>query len=88
MDRNIYIIKANSFLGYQNKSKLDYWTGDFADYNYGGSSDLWGETWTAEDINDPDFGIAISVYNYNDGGGGPTITPLIDYVRIIVYYTN
>ena len=88
VDRNIYIIKANSFLGYQNKSKLDYWTGDFADYNYGGSSDLWGETWTAEDINDPDFGIAISVYNYNDGGGGPTITPLIDYVRIIVYYTN
>jgi len=49
---------------------------------YGSSSDLWGLSLTASDINDSSFGFAISAKTI--GGNG---TPGVDYVSIKVYYT-
>ena len=46
----------------------------------GGDSDLWGETWTASDINSSDFGVAISSLGTN----GTIID--IDHIEIVVYY--
>jgi hypothetical protein len=46
--------------------------------------DLWGENWNPDDINDPGFGVAISIKKQ---GGGPSAAPQIDNVRITVYYT-
>lgn len=46
---------------------------------YGSSSSLWGQAWTAADINDSGFGIAIDT---NSGFGAS-----IDHIRITVYYT-
>lgn len=55
---------------------------DFAEYlPRGGEADLWGDTWSAEDINDSGFGVAIA------GSGGFFISGMIDHVRITVHYT-
>jgi cysteine-rich repeat protein len=48
---------------------------------YGGSSDLWGETWTAADINAADFGFAISVFL-------PDGIALVDAISITVFYNT
>ncbi len=46
------------------------------------SEDLWGETWTAEDINDEDFGVALSTI----GSDGYTAAVSIEDFEIVVYY--
>lgn len=48
---------------------------------YGGSFNLWGTTWTPDEINAAGFGFAISAY-VNSGD-----TAYIDHIRITVYYT-
>lgn len=47
---------------------------------YGSSSDLWGKTWTPDEINHSDFGAIFSVT-------APSGAPTVDHIRITVYYT-
>jgi hypothetical protein len=47
---------------------------------YGGSSDLWGTTWTPADINSPDFGFSFQADAENSIAS-------IDHVRTTVYYS-
>lgn len=48
----------------------------------GGISDLWGLSWTADDINSSTFGVQIKIDN-----GGSDVTWGIDYINTTVYYT-
>lgn len=48
---------------------------------FGSSTDLWGDTWTPDDINNSGFGVAFAVRIF--AGEGNTV----DYVGIEVYYT-
>ena len=48
----------------------------------GSSSYLWGETWTAEDINAADFGTTVRFVE----GSGANITFSVDHIRITVTY--
>ncbi|MES1217606.1 MAG: hypothetical protein ABUT20_19010 [Bacteroidota bacterium] len=50
---------------------------------YGSNGDLWDETWTPADINDPGFGIAISAKR---NAASSTTGGRIDDVQIFVYY--
>ena len=50
-------------------------------YSYGGSTDLWGLTWTAADINSSSFGIAASYHGAYAGSSA-----VVDHMRITVYY--
>ena len=50
---------------------------------YGGSSTLWGTTWTPADINAANFGVQISC---NEWVGFPA-TAGVDFIRITVTYT-
>ena len=85
-DNAIYIIKSDGSLGSTNKSSGAAWaTTDSDSYDsYGGTSDLWGETWTLADIQDTDFGVSI---NASSAGSNGTYDFSIDHVRITVYYT-
>jgi hypothetical protein len=49
--------------------------------SFGSSSDLWGETWAASDINSAGFGAALSA----SGAGGDQA--YVDSCRITVHYT-
>ncbi len=57
-DESVKIVKSNGVIGSLNKAKPDMFPGSDENITYGGESDLWGENWTASDINDPNFGVA------------------------------
>lgn len=77
------LIKSNGTVGSQNKCEYpsNYYLPVTETYaSWGSSSDLWSDTWTAEDINDTDFGIVLLMAGYDEIG-------YIDHIRITVYYT-
>jgi hypothetical protein len=81
-DYAVRIVKGGA-IGATDKSSMAQWSRTGLQYvTYGSSSDLWGETWSASDVNASNFGFAISAYN--DTG---TWDPIVDYIRITVYYT-
>ena len=51
---------------------------------YGGSSSLWGVTWTPADINATNFGVQISCVEWTGGAG---TTAGVDFIRITITYT-
>jgi hypothetical protein len=88
-DEEIFIIKSDGSLGSNNKADTStLWpsgASNEAYRAYGGGGDLWSESWTASDINDPDFGVSIRADVGHVSGG--TANAYIDHVRITVYYT-
>jgi len=80
-DYSVRIIKGGA-IGSVNKAKVATFTGSTAFSTYGDSTDLWGESWTYSDINASNFGIAFSVQ-----GSVTILYPLVDTIRITVYYT-
>jgi len=60
IDNAIRIVKSDGSIGTTDKSSATAWPSSEAYATYGGAGDLWGETWTATDINNSNFGVAIS----------------------------
>ncbi len=52
--------------------------------NTGGSSDLWGCTWTPADVNNSSFGVQYWV----NGTGWSSTTAYIDAITVTVFYTD
>ncbi|MBP1706422.1 MAG: putative Ig protein, partial [Chloroflexi bacterium] len=66
-DNRVSLIKGGA-IQTVNKAKLTTdWplNQTYVSESYGGSGDLWGTTWTREDINNANFGVVISVANPN-----------------------
>ena len=86
-DNAVRIVKGDS-IGATDKSSASNWprlgTGSANFISHGSASDLWGETWTATDINGSTFGAAISAKR--TGAKGGAIGCNIDTIRITVYY--
>lgn len=59
-DETVKIVKSDGTFGTTNKATLTNIPSVDTYVSYGGSADLWGETWTSTDINDVDFGMVIS----------------------------
>ena len=60
-DYQIKIVKSGT-IGTTNKADtVTTWPSTLTYVSYGSSADLWGETWTSSDINNSNFGIAVSV---------------------------
>ena len=80
------IVKSDGSLGTENKADLvTEWPQADAYRTYGGDGDLWSETWSSSDINDPDFGVVISAKLSQDGSADGVAR--IDHVRITIYYS-
>ena len=85
-DYIIKIVKNNTITG-TDKSTLASLTPNstYVNRTYGSSTDLWGETWTAADINNSNFGIAYSAELSTSPKG--TISIQVRNLRITVHYT-
>lgn len=59
-DAEIHLIKANGALSAGNRGFGTTLETTDTIRTYGAADDLWGETWTYADINDDDFGVAVS----------------------------
>jgi len=84
-DYQIKLVKAGSVVG-NNKSNYVNWPGSWTEGIYGGQADLWGTTWTPAEVNASDFGMDFGYTWTNLGFNDPNI--YVNYVKIIVYYTE
>lgn len=83
-DDALYLRKTSGQVG-SNKASATAWPTTEGTATYGGSSDLWGTTWSQSDITSADFGCDLSVYNAD---AGASRIGYVDNVRIRVYYTE
>ena len=81
-DSTIRLVLPSGSFGATNKSAGATWPNADAYATFGSSSDLWSETLTPIDVNDRNFGVAISCTATLLAG-----TAQIDHVRITVTYT-
>jgi type II secretory pathway pseudopilin PulG len=86
IDNEVKIVKANGTLGTLNKAVSSNWPTSDAIATYGSASDLWGEKWTASDINNNNFGIVLSAKGASATGNNRTaqvdsFTITVSYVR-------
>lgn len=81
-DNAARIVKGGT-IGATDRSNATEWTSTDTFLSHGGSSDLWGETWTPADINATTFGAALSAI----GNVSSPSFARIDAVRITVSYT-
>lgn len=85
-DSSVKIVKGGTASGTDKKrSPGVFWPNTDTVITYGGSTDLWGLSWSDTDINASDFGLAFSP---SVDTGKTSITAYIDHIRITVYYTT
>lgn len=85
-DSAVHVIKGGSVQTAQNKATATAYTTSDASETYGGTTDKWGQTWTAAEVNGSGFGIAVSC-GVTGMGFSDTDTAEIDAVTIEVFYT-
>ena len=84
-DYQVRIVKGG-VIGTTEKATAGLWPTTDTVKIYGSSSDLWGETWTVDDINASNFGFVISCYESE--GKGNAEAAYVDHIQITVYYTE
>ena len=90
-DSDIYLVdETNNTCGNDKADTSTAWsTNPSTEVTYGSSTDTWNSGLSAANINDADFGIAISALVDGSSGSPPTPEPAnIDYIAIKVYYTE
>lgn len=90
-DDAIYLTKNGTDTVGSNKSTGATWASTDTDtyISFGGSSDLWGTTWTASEINDDNFGVMIGpniTYDSNSGENGSDAK--IDHIYVEITFTD
>lgn len=87
-DYSVKLIKGGVISGNDYADTTTLWPANSQDayVSYGGSSDLWGLTWTPADINSSNFGVAIQSQNTNTKKP-VTETSQVDHIRITITYT-
>lgn len=81
-DNSVKIVKADGTFGSQEKASATKWPTSEAYMSYGGSTDLWTETWTPANINNVNFGVGVSA------NAVLASTAEIDHIRITVSWTG
>jgi hypothetical protein len=85
VDRGVRLVKAGTVMSTADKSSAAPWPlGDLFAF-YGGPEDLWGTTWTPEDVNAVGFGAAL-VVALNPKPVSFNVTAYVDCFQITVYY--
>ncbi|MCX7779009.1 MAG: fibronectin type III domain-containing protein [Patescibacteria group bacterium] len=84
-DYSARIVKDGIISG-DNKAKTNFWEKNEIYVSYGSENDLWGLTWTKDDINNPNFGFVFSAKKETTKGG--KIKAKIDHIRITIYYSG
>jgi hypothetical protein len=80
-DFDVNLLKAGTIVGNDYANTGTEWPTTLTAANYGGTLDLWGTTWTVNDIKNTGFGATLQVNSDNDR------TASVDYMQIAVTYT-
>jgi hypothetical protein len=82
-DVGVYLLKADATTGTNMKNATVWGIAD-ATTLYGGSTNLWGTTWTPAEINAATFGLVLSANNT----GARSAIASVDYINLTVFYNN
>lgn len=83
VDALVQLTKDGSALVGDNKADVDtHWSLVDTVATYGGATDLWNTTWTAENLSATTFGVRVSATAHNV----TNCDAYIDYVKVEVYY--
>jgi hypothetical protein len=82
-DATVNLLKAGAASGSNKANTGSYWGTSDSTASYGSSSDLWGTTWTAAQINASDFGVRLAARNY----AGASATASADQITVTVTYS-
>jgi hypothetical protein len=80
-DARVRAVKGG-VIGSTDRSAGGTWPGSYTFVSHGGASDLWGDSWSAADINASGFGVAIACVSSASGSGG------VDFVRATVTFAS
>ncbi|OGH31288.1 MAG: hypothetical protein A3I54_01035 [Candidatus Levybacteria bacterium RIFCSPLOWO2_02_FULL_41_11] len=83
-DSSLRLVKNNVIVGDNKAATSTNWPTSDAAATYGTTSDLWGTTWTAADINNANFGVVLSVGRTSGGDEQARV----DHITITVTYTE
>ena len=84
-DEDVYLLKAGVATGNDEANTGTWWGTADTTVTYGGSSDLWGTTWTPAQINANNFGVRLRVRNAH---GSLARTASINRIRVTVTYSS
>src|SRR5579862_6286432 len=82
-DNGVFIVKAGAIGGTDHSDPNPWPTPTPPPSIYGGATDLWGQTWTATDINSAGFGVAIAAKDSVSGA-----LAQVDSFAITVFYAR
>ena len=83
VDTIVRLVKGGTVVG-DNLASATEWPGTDTVATYGGPTELWGETWTAANVNAGDFGVVLSCEETADIGSSARV----DAGTLTVYYTE
>lgn len=78
----VFLLKAGTAAGTAKGPGSSYTT-SLTTESWGNSSDLWGTTWTASDINNPGFGVEISAID--NAGPSPATVGVNNFLLTVTY---
>lgn len=81
-DTSVLLLKDGFPSGTDHASPA-YWNVNDVYVTYGGPADLWGTTWTPQQIDTSAFGVSIKPVNYSNSGH----TAAVDHIQMTVYYS-
>ncbi|MGC1631939.1 MAG: LamG-like jellyroll fold domain-containing protein, partial [Gelidibacter sp.] len=81
-DEIVSLVKQGSSLNFDIELFDEHWGNEAKTKTYGGSNELWGTTWTAEDINDLKFGAVYAVSSEKN------LSAIIYNMKITVYFSE
>jgi hypothetical protein len=81
-DTDVFLLKAG-VAGGTDKAVTGTWGTSDTYRTYGGSTDLWGQTWTPADVNAANFGLRFKA----QATSGTAVVASMNHMEITVYYT-
>jgi hypothetical protein len=85
-DRIVSLVKNNSVSGDNNADTVSKWPTSDGNASYGGASSLWGNTFSAEDINLETFGVVLQATMFRPSKG--SVYAYVDFISITVTYSE
>jgi hypothetical protein len=83
VDAGVRLIKGMRVSATDLSSPEKWPAGPFSEVTYGGATENWGETWTAADLNEGDFGVSLSARYTQTAGNARAY---VDLIAMRIFY--
>jgi hypothetical protein len=86
-DYDVYLLKAGAAAGSDKALTGTKWPTSDGTQSYGGTTDLWGTTWTASNVTASNFGVRLRAHS-TCSGTGCSVLASVNAITMTVYYST